>query len=100
MRNWKAGRQEIIDAENGDSIGATFVTLRGKKAVEDARREAQENAVLMAAAPRLLAALESLYEATRFVSIGEYSEEVHDIALSSAFDAICEAKGIGVKDET
>ena len=35
MRNWKAGRQEIIDAETGDSIGATFVTLRGKKAVEE-----------------------------------------------------------------
>jgi hypothetical protein len=53
----------------------------------------QEDWTLAAAAPDLLDALKQLLRATEGVSINDYSEEVHDIAVSRARAAIAKATG-------
>ena len=55
--------------------------------------EAMANARLIAAAPELLDALQALVSATERVSVGDYSEETHDMAVSKARAAIAKATG-------
>ena len=56
-------------------------------------RRSLANARLIAAAPELLDALQALVSATERVSVGDYSEETHDMAVSKARAAIAKATG-------
>ncbi|MGL5117546.1 MAG: hypothetical protein ACRC7C_19715 [Beijerinckiaceae bacterium] len=85
--SWEACGQYVRNARTSDNPTGDLVAE-----VWLGQPNAAELAKLMAAAPELLSALKTLYEATRLVSINQYNEQHHDYAVSVARSAIAKAE--------